>query len=131
MVCGSCSRAIGLVSGNHGGYYGCLSARVRGCDNRVGVRRILAETLIVAALQKRLKDPAALRYILQRVKQEVDKLNSDVPDTIRCTNAQLGAERRCLARLVDFIAEGHDSVGVRERLAQTEEKVSVLEAKVT
>ena len=44
--------------------------------------------------------------------------------------AQLGAERRRLDHLVDFVAEGRVSPGVRERLAQTEQKVSVLEAQI-
>lgn len=34
MVCGRCERGIVQVSGRHGGYYGCVAARVGGCENR-------------------------------------------------------------------------------------------------
>ena len=130
MYCGCCDRGVGLVSGRHGGYYGCTAARNRGCDNRVMLRRIVAEKIIVEAVQKHLADPRAIRYVFERLEQEVAELFSDVPDTIRRKKAQLGDERRRLGNLVDFIAEGRHSSTVRDRLAQTEAKVSDLESQV-
>ncbi len=46
MVCNRCGKAIAQVSGKSGGYYGCLSAAKSGCDNRLLVRRTLAERVI-------------------------------------------------------------------------------------
>lgn len=52
------------------------------------------------------------------------------PGGTRDERGQQGRERRRLDNLVDFVAEGSDSSGVRERLAATERKVSVLELEV-
>ena len=130
MVCGRCKRGIVLVSGNHGGYYGCVAARLRGCDNRVRVRRDLAEKIIVNALQERLADPRAISYVFEQLQQEVAKLSSHVPELIRRKREQLGHERRRLDNLIAFIADGRHSVAVRESLEQTEHKVSLLDAEI-
>ena len=130
MVCGCCNRGIVLVSGRHGGYYGCVAARVRGCDNRVRVRRDLAEKIIVNALQERLADPRAIRYVFEQLREEVARLSSDVPDQIRRRKEQLGRERRRLDNFVNFIADGRDSPAVRDGLQKTEQKVLLLEAQI-
>ena len=125
-VCGCCNRGIVLVSGRHGGYYGCVAARVRGCDNRVRVRRDLAEKIIVNALQERLADPRAIRYVFEQLREEVARLCSDVPDQIRRRKEQLGRERRRLDNFVNFIADGRDSAAVQK----TEQKVLLLDAQI-
>ena len=130
MVCASCGRSIGLVSGKPPGYYGCLAARSGGCDNKVRVNRDLAERVILGDVERLLADPPAIRYVYEQMEQVLAQLNSDVPEQIRSKTAQLGTERRRLDHLVDFVAEGRVSPGVRERLAQTEGKVALLEAQV-
>ncbi len=130
MVCGVCKRGIVLVSGRHGGYYGCVAARVRGCENRVRVRRDLAEKIIVNALQERLADPRAIRYVFEQLQEEIARLSADVPDLIRRRKEQLGRERRRLDNLVNFIADGRASAAVRDGLEKTEQTVSLLKAQV-
>ena len=130
LVCGCCKRGIVLVSGRHGGYYGCVAARVRGCANRLRVRRDLAEKIIVNALQKRLADPLAIRYVFEKLEQEVARLSAHVPELIRRKSEQLGEERRRLDNLIHFIADGRRSVAVEERLAQTEHNVSLIDAQI-
>ena len=130
MVCGECGRSIVLVSGRHGGYYGCAAARNEGCENRVKVPRLLAEKIIVDALQERLADPAAIQYVFNRLKKEIAGLSSDVPQSLRQMKAQLGNERRRRDNLVNFVAEGQGSDAIRDRLAQTEQKVSSLEVQI-
>ena len=130
MVCASCGRSIGLVSGKPPGYYGCLAARSGGCDNKVRVNRDLAERVILGDVERLLADPPAIRYVYEQMEQVLAQLNSDVPEQIRSKTAQLGTERRRLDHLVDFVADGRVSPGVRERLAQTEGKVTLLEAQI-
>lgn len=43
MKCGACGAALAQVSGKAGGYYGCLGAAKGACDNKMLVRRRLAE----------------------------------------------------------------------------------------
>jgi hypothetical protein len=49
MVCGECGATIAPVSGKAGGYYGCLGAAKGACDNKMLVRRKLAEKIILRA----------------------------------------------------------------------------------
>jgi hypothetical protein len=46
------------VSGKSGGYYGCLAASKGGaCENKMLVRRTLAETVILEAVKDEIADP--------------------------------------------------------------------------
>ena len=69
MFCGECGRSIALVSGKRDGYYGCTAARTEGCGNRVRVPRLLAEKIIVGAVQQRLADPSAIQYVFHRLRE--------------------------------------------------------------
>ena len=110
MLCARCGRSIGLVSGKPPGYFGCIAARSRGCDNKVRVNRDLAERIILGDVERRLADPRAIRCLFKKTEQALVKLHSAVPKTIRSKTAQLGAERRRLDHLLDFIAEGQVAI---------------------
>ncbi len=126
MVCGACGAAIAQVSGKSGGYYGCLAAAKGACENKLLVRRKLTEGTIIAAIQQRLADPEQIEYVLLRVEDEVAKLQSDVPETIRIKEAELGSEERRLANFLDFIGEGRGSQALAKALAETERRVDAL-----
>ena len=66
----------------------------------------------------------------QQVERELAKLHSDVPETIRRAKRQLALECRQRDNLVDFVARGDSSSAVRDRIAETERKISVLEARI-
>lgn len=126
MKCGACGAAIAQVSGKAGGYYGCLGAAKGACDNKMLVRRKLAENVIVDAIRERISDPDQIHYVLERVEEEVKKLRSDMPETIRLKEAELSAEERRLANFLDFIGEGRGSQALGQALAETERKVEAL-----
>ena len=54
LICGVCGNSVAKVSGKSGGYLGCIKATRRACDNRLLVRRTLAERVILAAVRERL-----------------------------------------------------------------------------
>ncbi len=83
MVCGCCGATIAQVSGKSGGYYGCLAATKGACDNKTLVRRTLVEKVILGADQEQISDPEHIAYVLQRVEEEITKLRSDLPDTLK------------------------------------------------
>src|ERR1700761_7228517 len=83
MVCGSCGATIAQVSGKSGGYYGCLAAAKGSCENKTLVRRTLAEKVIVGAVRERISDVDHIRYVLQRVEEEVANLRSDLPAALK------------------------------------------------
>ncbi len=126
MVCGACGAAIAQVSGKGGGYYGCLGAAKGACGNKILVRRKLAEDIILRAVSDRLSAPEPLRFVLQRVEEEVRKLCSHVPGTIRVKETELAAEERRLSNFIDFIADGRGSRALADALSVTEKKVEAL-----
>ena len=63
MVCGRCGSSIVKVTGKSGGYYGCLRATKGACDNRLLVRRTLAERAIVAEVREKLSSAENLRRV--------------------------------------------------------------------
>jgi hypothetical protein len=126
MVCGKCGAAIAEVSGKGGGYYGCLGAAKGACHNRMLVRRKLAETKILKAVEKQLSGPEQIRYVLGRVEEEVRKLYSHIPETVRLKETELSAEELRLANFVDFVGEGRGSQALAKALVETERRVDAL-----
>jgi hypothetical protein len=130
MVCGVCHAAIAQVSGKSGGYYGCLAASKGACENRLLVRRTVAERIIMAAVRDRLAFPENLQYLLKRVEEEVGKLYADLPETIQLKQTEFEAEERRVNNFIEFIAEGRSSRAVAEALAASERKVEELRIEV-
>jgi len=126
MVCGSCGATIAQVSGKNGGYYRCLAATKGACDNKTLVRRTLAEKVILEAIKDEIADPEHVAYVLRRVEEEVAKLRSDLPDTLKLKEVELSAEQRRLANFVDFIGEGRGSQALAKALVETERRVQTI-----
>jgi hypothetical protein len=63
---------------------------------------------------------------LRRVEEEIAKLRSDLPDTLKLKEAELSAEQRRLANFVDFIGEGRGSQALAKALVETERRVETL-----
>jgi hypothetical protein len=61
---------------------------------------------VLATVREKLARPENLRYVLRRIEEEVTKLLSDVPETLRIKRLELEAEERRINNLVEFIAEG-------------------------
>ena len=130
MVCGWCGGSIALVGGKAGGYFGCLAARNAACDNKLHVRRRLAEKIVLDAVRERLDQTEAIHYVFERVVQELAKLSAHLPETTRLKNDQLRGEQRRLDNLVEYIANGEATPAVQKALKKTEHRVSVLEAEL-
>ena len=130
MICDRCGKAIAQVSGKSGGYYGCLSAAKSGCDNRLLVRRTLAERLILCALRDRLLSVENIEYVLQRVEDEVVRMTATVPETLRLKHAELAAEERKIGNFIEFIGEGRGSRALADALAAAERRAEELRGDV-
>jgi len=130
MTCTECGSTIGQVSGKGGGYYGCLGAVKGKCENRILVRRRLAEKAILGAVQERLGTPENIHHVLKKVEEEVQKLYSHIPETIRLKEKELAANKCRVANFVDYIGEGRGSRALTKALLETERKVTVLETEL-
>jgi hypothetical protein len=126
MVCGRCGATMAEVSGKGGGYYGCLGATKGACDNKLLVRRSLAEKIILGTVRGQLSSPVHIEGVLRRVEAEVGKLYAHVPESIRLKETELVAKERRLANFVDFIGEGRGSRTLAQVLLETERKVEAL-----
>ena len=130
MICGVCGGAVTRVSGKSGGYYGCLGAARRKCENRLLVRRSLTERIILAAVREKLASAENLGYVLKRVKDEVTKASSEAPETIRLKQADLEGEERRVANFVEFIGEGRGSRALADALMASERRRDELRAEL-
>lgn len=63
LKCGACGGAIALVSGKGSGYYGCLNASRRSCDNKVLIPRKRLEEKFLTALNEAVLKPEVLAVV--------------------------------------------------------------------
>jgi site-specific DNA recombinase len=130
MVCGVCGAGISKVSGKSGGYYGCFGA-VRGkCENKLLVRRTLAERVILAAVRDRLASAENVAYVLRRVEEEVARASKESPEVIRLKDAEFEAESRRIANFIEFAAQGRGSRALADALVASERKRDELQAEL-
>lgn len=130
LVCGACGGAVARVSGKSGGYYGCIGATRRKCENRLLVRRTLAERIILAAIREKLALKDNLAYVLKRVGDELAKANAEAPESIRLKEADLEGEERRVANFVQFIGEGRGSRALADALLASEQRRDGLKAEL-
>lgn len=130
MKCAACGGSISKVSGKSGGYYGCLGAAKGNCENRVLVRRTLAEKVVLSAVRERLADAGAIRYLLERVEAELHRIAAGVPEDLRLKEASFEREQRRLANFVDFVADGRGSRALGEAIEETERRLAALRSEV-
>ena len=116
------------MTGKSGGYYGCIGATRRKCENRLLVRRTLAERIILAAIKEKLASRENLAYVSKRVEEELAKANSEAPENIRLKEADLEGEERRVANFVQFIGEGRGSRALADALLASERRRDELRA---
>jgi site-specific DNA recombinase len=130
MICGVCGAAIGQVSGKSGGYYGCLAAPKHACENRLLVRRTLCEDKILKAIIEMLSAPVNIRQLMIQIEAAMAKQQGELPQALKLKEATLVAERRRVARFVEFIGDGRASKAVTQELYASERRVEVLEDEI-
>ena len=129
MACSKCGGSIVKVSGKSGGYYGCLGAAKNACDNRIMVRRSLAERVILAAVRDKLASRENLSYVLERVKEEIAKATATAPETLKLKEAEF--ERRIAGSGTSSSSwRGAGSKTLAQALLATERKVDELRAEL-
>ena len=126
LHCGACGSTIGQVSGKGSGYYGCLAAARRACTNKLLVSRRITERAVLAAVKERLLDPGSVRYVLERVEAEVQRLHAHLPEEIQVKRAAKAAEERRIANYIEFIGDGKGTRALGEALRSAEQKAAAL-----
>lgn len=59
--------------------------------------------------------------------KEIDKLHSDLPETMKLKEAELAAQKRRLANFIEAIGEGRDSKALAKAVTETERLLSLQE----
>jgi site-specific DNA recombinase len=106
LKCGTCGGAIGLVSGKGSGYYGCLNASRRACENKVLIARKRLEDKFVAALNEKVLNPELLDQVYERTATKVKALFAHVPEELRLKKIELNRAETRVHNFIEFIASG-------------------------
>ena len=86
--------------------------------------------MVLDEVRKRLSSPEQIRYLLDKVENEISNLSSDIPESTQRNESELGAEERRLRNYIDFIGEGKGSRILNEVLLKSEKKIDTLQTEI-
>ena len=132
LKCGSCGGAIALVSVKGSGYYGCLNASRRSCENKVLISRKRLEERRSSPrwLNEEVLKPDVLDAVYERTAKKIKEHFSHVPEELRIKEIELNRAETRVHNLIEFIASGRATPGLADALAHAEEQVKTLTADV-
>jgi site-specific DNA recombinase len=130
LKCGACGGAIALVSGKSGGYYGCLNASRRSCENRVLISRARLEDKFVGALNEKVLKPEVLSVVYERTAKKIKEHFAHVPEELRLKKVELNRAESRVHNFIEFIATGRATPALADALSQAEEQVKTLKVDV-
>lgn len=120
LECGECHSNFSLVSGRHGGYYGCNSAHRKGtCGNKklISANRIVEAVLTV--IKQDLIKPEVIKDAVKRYNQVLQQKTNTAPQRMKQIEQELGLIEQELGKLVQVIISGNASetinLAIRER----------------
>ena len=124
VFCGCCGGAMSNIGKE---YLACTAARRQGiCDNQRGVRRSELEARVLDALKSRLMRPEHVATFVAEFTTEWNRLLAESNATRGEYRRELDVVERRLNNLVDAIADGLRSDGLRTRLDDLERRRSTL-----
>ena len=71
LNCGLCGGSLSLVSGKGKGYYGCLNASRKSCENKMLISRKKLEKHFMNALYEKALTPDVLGSVYDKVAEKV------------------------------------------------------------
>ncbi len=125
LKCGQCGGSYSLVSGTK---YGCANRKTRGtCDNKLRIRRIDLEEIILSGLKDELMDPALVKEFIRSYH---DRLNGRLTaETSRREGLQkqLAKINKELESLVSAVKAGIQSDTLKAEFERLEQNKRVIE----
>jgi DNA invertase Pin-like site-specific DNA recombinase len=122
--CGVCGGSMGAVGQD---YLGCTAAHRKGaCANRMTMRRDKIEDLILGALKRQLMAPDLVKVFIKEFHEEINCQRQSESLDREAQIRELKDVERKLGSLIDAIAEGIRSPGMKERLGDLESRKSEL-----
>ena len=109
-------------------YLGCGGARnIGNCGNRQSIRRPLLEHLILDALKSRLMQPDAVQEFISEFGREFNRLTREAEFGREARAKELKTVSRKLDGLIEAIADGLRTPGLKARLMELEQSKQTLE----
>jgi DNA invertase Pin-like site-specific DNA recombinase len=122
-----CGRCGGRFTSVGGDYLACAAARKMGtCDNRRGVPRPLLEDFIFETLKQHLMHPDLVKEFIAEFHAEVNRQNRDHQLTLENKKRDLAEVTRRHSGLIDAIADGLRTPGLKEQLERLEHRKTEL-----
>ena len=108
--------------------YGCSTARNKNtCDNRLTVRQVDIEGLVIGALQSRLMEPALLAEFCGEYTTYLNHLRGEQNASLDAAKAELKKLARNRENLIEAIKDGVPAAEVKDDLARIAARRDVLE----
>ena len=125
LYCGVCGARFTSVGRD---YLGCGGARNSGnCHNRRSIRRGRLEALILDALRSRLMRPDLVKEFVAGFHREINRLNRDRERGRESRVKEMKAVSRKLDGLIEAIADGLRTPGLKARLMELENRKLALD----
>ena len=131
LQCGECGGSIALTSGKGSGYYGCLNAVRKRCENKVLVSRAKLEKHLLTKLFEEILTPDNFDLIYKRLTKAIREHCGDIPEEIRLKKIELNRTEKRVHNFIEFIAEGRTTKGLVDALEQAEKNLEELKADLT
>ena len=139
LCCGVCGGKMVISGGSKDAYYRCEGHAKRGtCKNDLSVRESVVRTGLLDELRHRLASDQGISYARKRLAEKLGELTRERDGDMRERRQRLDKLTRQIDKLVDFIADGHGSGAVADKLKGLEREadgerrqLAVLEKQVT
>lgn len=128
LVCGVCGGSFAKRNNNR---FGCVSYTMgKGCSNVRTIVRDVLEARVLAGLQHKLMEPAALAEAMRTYVEDTNRLNHQRRATQEADSQRLEKARKAIDGLVAAIEDGGYSRPLMERLKGLEAEVAEIERKL-
>jgi DNA invertase Pin-like site-specific DNA recombinase len=125
VVCGACGGRFASVGRD---YLACSAARGRGtCSNRRSLKRSNLEGIILEGLKAKLMAPELVKEFIAAFHEEVNRQGRTIDLERRSKERELSEVSRRLDGLIEAIADGLRTPGLKAKLEQLEELKARLE----
>ena len=126
LRCGNCKGSISLVSGKGSGYYGCLNASMKSCDNKMLISRKKLEKHLIEILYDKVLHPELLDLIYEKTAQKVKEQFSHIPKEIKMKKVELNQVETRVHNFIEFIANGRATASITDALEEAEKKTKLI-----
>ena len=123
--CGVCGGGLAPAGKD---YLACSAARGRGtCSNTRSIRRPLLEGLVLEPLKSHLMQPDHVAQFITAFNEEVNRQSGNQNAERIMRERELGVVTRRLSGLIDAIADGLRTAGLKQKLEELEARKDELE----